>query len=318
MSKINILVTGVGGDIGQSIIKCLKASRYNLNLTGCDMDKFAAGRAQVENFFVVPKASATGEYLKSIKAIVRKCKIRYIIPSSEPEIQFFDKNRPEFLKSGVKILINRSFILDTFFDKFKTVNFLKKNGFACPKTFLLKDFKNQLDYPLIIKAKRGYGSKELIKVRNCQELNFYKKILKDAIVQEEVGDKNEEYTTGVFSDGENVHTITFKRILGYGSLSKVVEKVSNKSISALGRDIARSAGLVGSINIQTRKTRTGFVVLEINPRFSSTVYFRHYFGFQDVLWWLDMLEGKNNIEFRLKYKKGAGVRSLGEVFFNLT
>lgn len=317
MPKMNILISAVGGDIGQSIIKCLKDSRRDITLTGCDMDKFAAGRIQVANFLVVPRASAAGEYLKSIRAIVRKFKVSHIIPSSEPEIQFFNKKGPEFLKSGVKILINSPFILDTFFDKFKTVEFLKKNGFLHPKTFLLKDFKNQLDYPLIIKARHGYGSRQLLKVKNLQELNFYKKILNDAIVQEEVGDKNEEYTTGVFSDGKNVHTITFKRKLGYGSLSKIAQLVINKRISALGQNIARSVGLLGSINIQTRKTRAGFVVLEINPRFSSTVYFRHYFGFKDVLWWLDMLEGKNNIEFKLKYKKGAGVRSLGEVFFNL-
>jgi carbamoyl-phosphate synthase large subunit len=317
MPKINILVTGVGGDIGQSIIKCLKASGYNLNLTGCDVDNYAAGRKAVANFFVVPRAPEAGEYFRSIRAIVRKYKIRYIIPSTEPEIQFFDKNRTHFLNSAVKILINRSFILDTFFDKFKTVDFLKRNGFACPKTFLLKDFKNQLDYPLIIKAKHGYGSKELIKVKNSQELNFYKSILRQAVIQEEVGDESEEYTTGVFSDGETVHSITFKRRLGYGSLSKVAELVINRKISALAEELARLVALAGSINIQTRKTVNGFVVLEINPRFSSTVYFRHYFGFQDVLWWLDMLEGKDNIEFKLKYKKGVGVRNLGEVFIDL-
>ena len=65
-----------------------------------------------------------------------------------------------------------------------------------------------------------------------------------------------------------------------------------------------------------RKTKRGFIPFEINPRLSSTVYFRHFFGFKDVEWWIDMHEG-NQIKYTLKYDKGIGVRTINETFFDL-
>ncbi|MBU2541476.1 MAG: ATP-grasp domain-containing protein [Candidatus Omnitrophica bacterium] len=317
MRKKNILITGVGGDIGVSIIKCLKDTGYQMDLTGCDIDPYSAGKAQVSRFFVVPEPAQRDRYYKSIRDIVNKYKIKYIFPSTEPEIKFFDKNRTYFLKKEVKIFINRPFILNTFFDKYKTINFLKKNNLPHPKTFLIENFNKQLKYPLIIKPRKGYGSKQLIRINKPNEFSLYKNMVCNAIVQEEVGNENEEYTTGVFSNGVQIYTITFRRKLGFGSLSRVVELVRNHEVSALAEKLARCVDLVGSINIQTRKTRSGFVVIEVNPRLSSTVYFRHYFGFQDVKWWLQLADGQRAIKFKLKYKKGVGVRSLDEVFYAL-
>ena len=70
----------------------------------------------------------------------------------------------------------------------------------------------------------------------------------------------------------------------------------------------------GSLNVQFRLTDRGCVAFEINPRFSSTVYFRHCFGFKDVLWTLDLFEGKA-IHYTHVYKKGVGVRKFSEVIF---
>jgi hypothetical protein len=70
----------------------------------------------------------------------------------------------------------------------------------------------------------------------------------------------------------------------------------------------------GSLNVQFRQTERGCVPFEINPRFSSTVYFRSLFGFKDVRWSLDMHEG-NPIVYTPGAMKGIGVRKLGEVIF---
>lgn len=317
MRKKSILITGVGGDIGQSIIKCLKETNYNINLMGCDIDPYAAGRTLVTRFFLVPRVDCEDEYYKSISEIINKRKVKYIFPSTEAEIEFFDKNRSKFDKKNIKIFINNHFILGTFFDKYKTIIFLKKNNIPCPETFLIDRYSNQLNYPIIIKPRRGCGGREFVKISNGRELNFYKHIVRHGIVQESVGEEREEYTTGVFSNGQEIYSITFRRKLGLGNLSKIVELVIEYEMSHLAERIARAVNLIGSINIQTRKTEKGFVVFEINPRFSSTVYFRHHFGFKDVKWWLDMVDGKDEIEFKLRYKNGVGVRNLNEVFFDL-
>ena len=75
------------------------------------------------------------------------------------------------------------------------------------------------------------------------------------------------------------------------------EVVTNEEIDVLLHSIAQLLQLQGSINVQLRLTGRGPVVFEINPRFSSTVMFRHLIGFQDFVWSLCEAEGKEIGEF---------------------
>ena len=55
--------------------------------------------------------------------------------------------------------------------------------------------------------------------------------------------------------------------------------------------MAVKLNLVGSINVQLRITNHLPKIFEINPRFSSTVLFRHLFGFKDLEWSIKDLFG---------------------------
>ena len=315
MSDIkNILVTGTGGDIGQSVIKCLKDTSYELNLTGCDIDAYAACKDNVDSFFQAPRATEVEEYKAFIEKIISESKIDYIIPTTEAEIKFFGCHI-EQIDKRVTVLMNKPKILGTFFDKLKTVEFLKDNDILCPRTYSIEEYDNEIGFPVLLKQRFGCGGKGMTIVDDSEELSFYKRRNKDMIVQEVIGEVDKEYTVGVFSTGDEIYTIAFHRYLGYGSLSKIARLIQDKELSLIAEKIARVAGLVGSFNIQFRKTDEGYVPFEVNPRLSSTVYIRHYFGFKDVEWWLDMHEGRK-IEYVPKCTEGVGVRRLDEVFFD--
>lgn len=311
----SVLVTGVGGDIGWSVIKCLKDSEHNLQLVGCDIDPYACGRCKVDDFVKAPKVSDSEKYFVFMKNTVEKYGVGYIYPIPEVEIQFFDCHREYFDESGIVVFVNNSFIVNTFMDKYDTVNFLKDNGLLYPTTFLIEDFHNQLDFPVVVKARRGWGGRGLVVMSDEDELDFYRSRNANAIVQEYIGTEDEEYTVGVFSNGIDVYSICFRRYLGYGSLSKFAELVHSDEVKRIVETIARASNLQGCMNVQFRKTAEGYVAFEINPRISSTAYFRHCFGFQDVKWWLDMKLNKP-INYKLKYQKGIGVRIVDEVFFD--
>lgn len=316
MTAKTILVTGVGGDIGQSVIKCLREARPRQTIIGCDTDLYAAGRGMTDDFFQAPSAGKLAQYERFISQLITRKKIKYLLPTSEPEILFYGSRRSTFAQKGVTLFINDPFCLETFFDKFETAEFLKQNGFLHPRTHLIEDFRGQLPYPVLVKRRHGWGGKGLYVVRNSREMAFHRNSFKDGVVQEIVGVPDEEYTAGVFSDGKATHSIAFRRDLGYGSLSKVAKLVRDPEIEKVALKLARAVDLKGSLNVQMRKTAKGYVPLEINPRFSSTVYVRHCFGFQDVRWWMDMMENKE-IEFKPRYKAGVAVRCLSETFFEL-
>lgn len=318
MRNLSILVTGIGGDIGENIVKCLKETNYRLKIYGCDMDRYASGRRRVTEFFQSPHAKKK-EYTEFLKEILRSRKIDYIFPSSETEIEYFNKNRNLFNDLKVDVIINNKVILDNFMDKYRTSLFLKKRGLPYTRTFLIDEYKDEFGFPLIMKKRRGSGSKIVLVVNNGKELKFYRDKYKDEdlIVQEYLGNVNEEYTLGVFSDGRQSHCIAFRRYLSSDvGITRFAELTLDKDIEQVGRRIAEVTDLRGSLNIQARKTENGFVPFEINPRISGTVYVRHRFGFKDVKWWLDLKE-KKTITYTPRYKYGIGVRAISEVFYDL-
>jgi len=314
--KINILVTGIGGDIGIGIVKNLHDIEYHKMLVGCDINEYPANKLDVDSFYVAPRANNKEQYLSFIKQICTSHDINLIIPSSEIEIKTLSENKFN-LGDKVKVLINHNEIINTFMDKLQTIDFFKTNGIKHPKTYDIKEFANQLNYPFLLKEKFTQGSKGVVKIEDTDDFIYYKKKYPDSIIQEIIGDNRQEFTIGVFSDGQNVYNIAFQRELGYGSLSKFVRRISDPKIDELANNIANLTDLRGSINVQVRKNDDGeYLPFEINPRLSSTLAFRHYFGFKDLKWWIDLMYG-SCLEITPKYSNGIGVKTVSEVYFDM-
>lgn len=314
--KINILVTGIGGDIGIGITKILNEIKYHKILVGCDINKYPANMIDVDFFHYAPSARNKEKYLSFINDIICRHDIDLIIPSSEIEIKTLDENRL-ILGDKVKVLINDNKIINIFMDKLKTIEFFASNGIEHPETYDIMKFTDQLTYPYLLKDKFTQGSKGVVKIEDIDDFKYYKKKYPNSIIQEIVGVDSEEYTIGVFSDGNSVYNIAFQRELGYGSLSKFVKRVSDPKIDKLAKTIANIVNLRGSINIQARKNSKGeYIPFEINPRLSSTLAFRHYFGFKDLKWWIDLMYG-SKMEQKPKYFNGIGIKTVNEVYFEM-
>jgi carbamoyl-phosphate synthase large subunit len=316
MAKLNILVSAVGGDLGQSVIKCLRDSGYHPYILGCDMNPYAGGRADVDEFFPAPPVKDKQQYTNFLLRIIREKKINYVFLLADVEIIFFNENRESFRETNAIFVVSEKHIIDTFMDKYKTVEFFKEKGIPYPRTWMPSQYDNQVGFPLILKKRRGSGSQRLFQVNDKDELQFYLKRHNDMIIQEYLPGEDNEYTAGLFRDGDTIHTITFKRTLAPGGFSQQVGLVSDEAAAGFSRKIATVLDFKGSLNVQFRHTDQGCIPFEINPRFSSTVYFRHRFGFKDVLWCLDLYEGRA-VSYTPVFTGGIGVKKFSEAFFDM-
>jgi carbamoyl-phosphate synthase large subunit len=274
--------------------------------------------SMLDSFFKAPAASDQDKYMAFLKDVISAEQVDAFLPISEPEIEVLNERRDEIESLGVKLLLNNQLIIDNFLDKLRMAHFLKNLGIKTPRTILLRDYDGSIGFPLIIKPRRGYGSKHLWKVEDEDDLAYVKK--KDdglLIVQEYLGRIEEEYTTGVFSDGCKVSSITFKRRIGFGGLSAEAVYSECPFLEELSEKIASSTDLRGCINIQSRRIDENlFVPFEINPRLSSTLPFRKHFGFDDAVWWLHILFGESYSYIR-KFKAGKVVRFVSDYYFDM-
>ncbi len=289
-NKINVLVTGCGGDIGQSIGKIL--NEYDLvdNLYGCDISDKNAAQFIYPNFFIGLSCKDIN-YCKNLEKIVLEKKIDLIIPISEPELRFFTNEKISAIGNS-NLIISSLEARKVGFDKLNTANFLKKEGLPYPVTFAIESVDEIVNFPVILKSRTGSGSSDVSIVKDIDTLTFMKNRNPDFIVQEYLDGDNGEYTCGVFRSKKGViRTIIIKREL-MGSQTGYGEIIDNLEIDSLLYKIAEKLNLNGSINVQLRITSKGPVVFEINPRFSSTIRFRHLFEFKDLEW---SIEDKLNI-----------------------
>ena len=324
MSRLNqksndekILVSAVGGDIGSGIAKIFYDA--GKSVIGCDVAKNPGSREVLSEFVVSPPASAGQQYIDWVIDHCMKKKIATFIPTNEIEIRLVAPMVDLFSRSGIRVLVNNQEIVQVFSDKYLTANYLREQlSLDTPKSVILADFVDQISFPLIIKPRSGRGSHSIFKAIDRIDLDYarHKLDTNEFVFQEYIGTADEEYTTAIFSDGTNVSSITFRRLLGLGGLSREVVLVQDTTMERISIDLAKKLKLVGSINVQSRKQSDRHVIFEVNPRLSSTISFRKFFGFDDVIWWYEVSQGRS-YAYVPKYGTGTGKRVLSEVYFDL-
>ena len=282
-NRYNILVTGCGGDIGQSIGKILLESDYVNNLFGIDISDKNAGKFIFERFHLGPRCS-NENYIQFLENFVKENKIDVVIPVSEPELRFLSKNEILDEIGGAKLITASLFALQIGFDKLKTAQFLEENKLPFPISDSIDEVEEVKFFPVILKSKTGSGSSQVYRVEDAESFNWIKAHNSDFVVQEYIDGAKGEFTCGLFrSKAGDTRNIILKREL-MGGFSGYGEVVENKEIENLLNVIGDRLKLEGSINVQLRLVEKGPLVFEINPRFSSTVRFRQMLAFNDLEW----------------------------------
>ena len=290
---MNILVSGVGSDIGFGVGRILKEWGIFRTLYGIDVSNDHPASIIFDKIDVAPHSN-NQDYINWILKYITFNKIDVFIPTSELEILKVSRNI-EKLNFKCKVLINHSLIIEKCIDKYETLNFLSLNGIQVPNNGLVNENKLPKKFPVIVKPRISQGSKGVKKIEN---ISILKKVLDESVWQEYLLPEDEEYTCSVYvTKGLNARVLVIKRTLVCGYTEKGVV-VNNHTINEYIDKILSVFKLPGLYNIQLRLTHQGPKLFEINPRLSGTLVFRDKLGFQDLRWWLS-----ENLDLKLpKYK----------------
>jgi carbamoyl-phosphate synthase large subunit len=291
-----VLVTGVGGDLGQAIVKALRLSARDLWICGCDMDSTGTGPAFVDEFQQVPAATRL-EYVMALSDVCKGMAVEAVIPSTDAEIQVLSRlGRLPRLPSGSRVVCHGQAFVDTFGDKRGCMQALADKVELVPwaaghDKSAIEALIAQSGYPLVVKPSRSSGSKGMRLVENRPALAHALRIVDEPVVQAYIEDRAGEFSVGLFACKWFTTAIAFKRDLGPGGCSWYAETVHDKDVLAYALEIAKAIRLAGAANVQVRRGAAGVRLLEVNVRFSSLVAARAACGFRDAEWWLDLALG---------------------------
>ena len=124
MEKLRILVTAIGGDLSQAIVKCLRMAKEPVTILGGDCDKHGIGSAFVDQFYHLPSANEFN-YVDALNKICIDNRIDAVIPGSEPEILTLSKAVHFRNKNMNSILVCQDFLwIEKYGDKLSCYNYL--------------------------------------------------------------------------------------------------------------------------------------------------------------------------------------------------
>ena len=105
-------------------------------------------------------------YLGVIENIVKKEKIRLIIPTIDQELMLWAEHKSQFQKKGVYVSISPVESIRICNDKWETFQFFQRHNFPFPGTYLPGMLTYKMNFPLFIKPRAGRGSVQAYMVKN--------------------------------------------------------------------------------------------------------------------------------------------------------
>ena len=277
-----VLVTGVGGGIGQSILKGLHLSPVRKRIIAADANHLAAGLYVTDAAYLLPNVRSK-RYIPELIRVCKKEKVELVFVGTDAELPTLSKNAAKVRKAcGARVIVSNTNAIDIADDKWKTAEFLKKSGFPYPASCLPKDvpvFLKKHSFPLVVKPRTGARSIGVHRVRNVRELQRALAVVHTPVIQEYLATEHDEFTCGTLViAGTNCGVMAGKRWLRDGDTYKALFKRDvglEKSIAK----VAKKLRVEGPCNVQLRKTKRGPVIFEINCRFSGTTGAMSYLGF---------------------------------------
>jgi len=262
--------------------------------------EWIADSYNVDYFYQVPRVSEEEKYTKTIKRIIKKHNIKYIVPLTDVDVDYFNKNRNIF--NNVTICISSNETLSICRNKYKIKEFIDKNikGINTIPTYFVKDFKSNIKLPLIAKIINGRSSQGLIKIYSSKELKQFldKKDNKNYIIQPLI-DGN-VVTVDVVCDGENAVAIAREELLrtlnGAGTSVKVYH---NKKLENECKKLALALNIKGCVNFEFIKNDNKYYFIECNPRFSGGLEFSYIAGYDCVINHINCFKNKRIEKFEL-------------------
>lgn len=286
-SRVNILVTGVGAIIGYGVIKSLRKSHYDCHIIGMDIYPDAVGQAWCDTFIqAIPAVDP--DYVDFFKEQMHKFNIDLAFFGTEQEIQRLSDARSELGDLYAKLVINTPELLTLSNDKWLTHCFLQKHGFAAIPTSLDDDFdtlQKQFGLPFLFKPRKSYAGKGMAVIHSREDFLYHKNLFSQDqyMVQKLVGDAEHEYTAAVFGfgNGESLRPILLRRKLSQEGATAKAQLVELPELEALISKLTKITCPLGPTNYQFRKEGDHYLLLEINPRISSSSSIRTLLGYNE-------------------------------------
>jgi carbamoyl-phosphate synthase large subunit len=241
--------------------------RAGATTVAADANPLAPALYRAERYELVPRI-ADVEYVPALRRIIVGHDVRLVVPLTDLDQVTLARARDEV---GALVLLPDAEIVERLGDKYLAHLLFEERGVSSPPTWLADEVPNDVAYPVLVKARVGFGSRHIYRAANRDELEFFLRYTPvDSIVQACLG--GEEFSVDVFCDldGRCLNAIPRTMIESKGGESIKGMTIHDDRLIELARDVSEKLALVGPANIQCFREADGsHYITDINPRFGG-------------------------------------------------
>ncbi len=305
----NVLIFPCDTEIAREIFDSLKNNKL-FSLVGASS---TSGKGELLNYDKhicdIPFIH-NSEFLLALNKLCNEYKIDFIFPCHDDVSYFLSMHKVEI----VAHIVTHPFSINQICRcKEKTYKFLKDENYI--------PIINPNTYPMFVKPKQGYGSRNVQKIENSEELEYYfnHNSHENSIVCEYL--PNEEYTVDCFSfNGELIFHGARNRKSAKMGIAEISEKVIDTKIYEIALRINNKFNEVGGFHGAwffqlKRDLNNQLKLLEIGPRLSGGMSFYRMSG--DLNFAEASISILNNSIFSLPSHKKVEIKKFGKYFVPL-
>jgi carbamoyl-phosphate synthase large subunit len=253
--------------VGQRVDIVRAFERAGATTIATDANPLAPALYHAEVQALVPRIEEDG-YVPALGELVEQYGIDLIVPLTDLDQITLAQAREEL---GAIVLLPDAEIVERLEDKYLAHLLFEERGIASPPTWLPNAVPDDAEFPLLVKARHGFGSRHIYRAADAAQLGFFVGYTPvDSIVQACLA--GEEFSIDVFCDldGKCLNAIPRTMIESKGGESIKGRTIRDERLIDLARDVAERLQLVGPANIQCFREADGeHFVTDINTRFGG-------------------------------------------------
>jgi carbamoyl-phosphate synthase large subunit len=235
---------------------------------GADVDTLAPALYHADLQAIVPRIADPG-YVGALADLVREHDVRLVVPLNDLDHPVLSRARDALAPAVV--LLPDADVCERMSDKLEAHHFFVERGIASPKSWEPVNVPDDARYPLLVKARQGFGSRHIYRADDREELDFFLDYTTElSFVQEQC--LGEEFSIDVFSDleGRCLNAIPRTMLLSKGGESIKGATLKDQELIEYGRLVAETVGIKGPANVQCFREPDGsFPVTDVNTRFGG-------------------------------------------------
>ena len=253
---------------GQRVDIVTAFGRAGATTIATDVNELAPALYHADRRALVPRVDDPA-YADALRDLVALHDVRLIVPLTDLDHLVLAQARDRL--GGAVVLVPEEETIARCSDKYVAHDFFVECGIGSPPTWLPDALPGALPYPVLVKARRGFGSRHIFRAANRAELDFFLGYTTaDSMVQAVC--HGEEFSIDVFCDLEArcLAAIPRTMIESKGGESIKGMTIKDDELIVFGCRVSEALRIIGPANVQCFREPDGQLqVTDVNPRFGG-------------------------------------------------